>query len=255
MPQAGDYTTDLVNEGTNNLYFTNARAQGAIANFTGDSGAGGTRGTVPAPAAGDAAAGKFLKANGQWTLPSAGASRDNSLDLPSGGCDMGRSGPYPDWGILYNPNGTGVFSWCAAHAGAFLYYDLTDGTLARIVRWPRNIDFTKPVSLVVGFASAAGGGTGNVQFQVQIACVSSGDLPLSDLRCVGPKRHRSDFGGPKRHPRGDDGEYRYGWLQSGRTPCISCYRATRVWRVTAPRPRGFSRPGWTIQVSEWQRRS
>ena len=110
MPQAGDYTTDLVNEGTNNLYFTNARVQAAIANFTGDSGAGGTRGTVPAPAAGDAAADKFLNADGQWTLPSAGASRDNSLDLPSGGCDMRRSGPDPDWGILYNPNSTGSSS-------------------------------------------------------------------------------------------------------------------------------------------------
>jgi len=34
--------------------------------MVGDSGAGGTRGAVPAPAAGDAAAGKFLKADGTW---------------------------------------------------------------------------------------------------------------------------------------------------------------------------------------------
>ncbi len=39
----------------------------------GDSGAGGTKGLVPAPAAGDTAAGKFLKADGTWTIvPSAG---------------------------------------------------------------------------------------------------------------------------------------------------------------------------------------
>lgn len=37
--------------------------------FTGDSGSGGTVGLVPAPAAGDAAAGKFLKANGAWAVP------------------------------------------------------------------------------------------------------------------------------------------------------------------------------------------
>jgi hypothetical protein len=38
----------------------------AISNFTGDSGSGGAKGAVPAPAAGDAAAGKFLKADGTW---------------------------------------------------------------------------------------------------------------------------------------------------------------------------------------------
>lgn len=35
----------------------------------GDSGAGGTAGVVPAPSSGDAAAGKFLKANGTWAVP------------------------------------------------------------------------------------------------------------------------------------------------------------------------------------------
>lgn len=37
--------------------------------FTGDSGAGGAIGLVPAPAAGDAAAGKYLDADGTWTVP------------------------------------------------------------------------------------------------------------------------------------------------------------------------------------------
>jgi hypothetical protein len=37
--------------------------------FTGDSGSGGTKGLVPAPAAGDAAAGKFLKADGTFATP------------------------------------------------------------------------------------------------------------------------------------------------------------------------------------------
>lgn len=35
----------------------------------GDSGSGGTKGLVPAPAAGDAAAGKVLKADGTWAVP------------------------------------------------------------------------------------------------------------------------------------------------------------------------------------------
>lgn len=37
--------------------------------FTGDSGAGGVKGMVPAPAAGDAAAGKYMKADGTWATP------------------------------------------------------------------------------------------------------------------------------------------------------------------------------------------
>ena len=38
--------------------------------FLGDSGSGGTKGLVPAPAAGDAAAGKYLKADGTFAVPS-----------------------------------------------------------------------------------------------------------------------------------------------------------------------------------------
>lgn len=40
-----------------------------IAPFIGDTGFGGYIGAVPAPAAGDAAAGKFLKADGTWAVP------------------------------------------------------------------------------------------------------------------------------------------------------------------------------------------
>lgn len=40
--------------------------------LVGDSGSGGTSGAVPAPASGDAAAGKFLKADGTWQTPTGG---------------------------------------------------------------------------------------------------------------------------------------------------------------------------------------
>lgn len=39
--------------------------------MVGDSGSGGTKGAVPAPAAGDAAAGYFLKADATWASPGA----------------------------------------------------------------------------------------------------------------------------------------------------------------------------------------
>lgn len=41
----------------------------AISDFTGDSGSGGAKGAVPAPASGDAAAGKYLKSDGSWAVP------------------------------------------------------------------------------------------------------------------------------------------------------------------------------------------
>jgi hypothetical protein len=56
-----------------------------VSDFSGDAGAGGVRGTVPAPAAGDTAAGKFLKADATWAVPAGtgvirpGASTDHAL--------------------------------------------------------------------------------------------------------------------------------------------------------------------------------
>jgi hypothetical protein len=51
-------------EGRSNISAANATA--ALNPFVGDSGSGGTKGLVPAPAAGDAAAQKFLSAGGGW---------------------------------------------------------------------------------------------------------------------------------------------------------------------------------------------
>lgn len=45
---------------------------GAYPTMVGDSGSGGTKGAVPAPASGDAAAGKFLKADATWAVPAGG---------------------------------------------------------------------------------------------------------------------------------------------------------------------------------------
>lgn len=47
----------------------------SVVAFTGDSGAGGALGGVPAPAAGDAAANKFLKADGTWSVVAAAPER------------------------------------------------------------------------------------------------------------------------------------------------------------------------------------
>lgn len=53
----------------------------SVADMVGDSGSGGTRGLVPAPAAGDAAAGKFLKADGSWSAPAGGSGGGADIEI------------------------------------------------------------------------------------------------------------------------------------------------------------------------------
>jgi hypothetical protein len=58
---------------TGNVENLNATQATAILNaLIGDSGSGGTKGLVPAPAAGDFAAGKYLDAGGNWSVPAGG---------------------------------------------------------------------------------------------------------------------------------------------------------------------------------------
>jgi len=57
-----------------------SQATALLSAFTGDSGSGGVKGLVPAPAAGDAAADKFLNAAGGWSAPGGG-----SGGVPPGG--------------------------------------------------------------------------------------------------------------------------------------------------------------------------
>jgi len=80
---SGTLTGSLANQ-TANTIFAGPTSGGAAAptfralvandyvTMVGDSGAGGTKGAVPAPAAGDAAANKFLKADGTWSAVSGG---------------------------------------------------------------------------------------------------------------------------------------------------------------------------------------
>lgn len=58
----------------NEADLTTAQVAAILPAMVGDSGSGGTKGLVPAPAAGDAAASKFLKADGTWATAGAAAS-------------------------------------------------------------------------------------------------------------------------------------------------------------------------------------
>jgi len=67
---------------------TPTQATAILNAFVGDSGSGGTKGLVPAPGAGDAAALKFLKADGTFAVPSGGT--------PSGSAGGDLAGTYPN---------------------------------------------------------------------------------------------------------------------------------------------------------------
>lgn len=60
---------------------TGTTATARLDNFVGDSGSGGTKGLVPAPAAGDAAAIKFLKADGTWSTIGSASIPTRSYEL------------------------------------------------------------------------------------------------------------------------------------------------------------------------------
>lgn len=63
---------------------TAAQATAMLNPMVGDAGSGGTKGLVPAPSAGDAAAGKYLRASGAWTVPPAGGITQLTGDLTAG---------------------------------------------------------------------------------------------------------------------------------------------------------------------------
>lgn len=70
--------------------------------MVGDAGSGGTKGLVPAPSAGDAAASKFLKADGTWAVPPGGGGSSYTASFPVTltGLDFGLDTIHPVTGVL-----------------------------------------------------------------------------------------------------------------------------------------------------------
>ena len=81
-----------------------AGSAGTTANLdamVGDSGSGGTKGLVPAPAAGDAAAGKFLKADGTWATAGGGSGTVTSVAVSgSDGIEVDSGSPITGSGTI-----------------------------------------------------------------------------------------------------------------------------------------------------------
>lgn len=75
---------------------TGTQATAILDNVVGDSGSGGTKGLVPAPGAGDAAAGKYLKADGTFAVPpgTGGGLTADGLSAPVYAADGGSTDAY-----------------------------------------------------------------------------------------------------------------------------------------------------------------
>ncbi|MDO9364667.1 MAG: hypothetical protein Q7T60_17195 [Sphingopyxis sp.] len=77
---------DFTSAGRSMAGASNGAAQTALLSaFGGDSGSGGVKGMVPAPAAGDAAAAKFLSAAGTWQIPSSPTTGGSTVTMSGTG--------------------------------------------------------------------------------------------------------------------------------------------------------------------------
>lgn len=135
---------------------TATQATAILNAFVGDSGAGGTKGLVPAPAAGDASASKFLKADGTWVAPT-GSGTVTSVDTGAGltGGPITTSGSVEVEGSfgfrnrIINPNGQ---IWQRQNSGAAA---VTDDTYA-FDRW---YAMTQTAGITASQVSGAENGT------------------------------------------------------------------------------------------------
>lgn len=107
-------TTDNIIQSSGSAWSSRTPTQvtSTLNNMVGDSGSGGTKGLVPAPAAGDAAASKFLKADGTWTTVSATSplttngdlyyynGGDARLPIGSSGTVLSVNAGLPSWGAV-----------------------------------------------------------------------------------------------------------------------------------------------------------
>lgn len=136
----------------------------ALPEMVGDSGAGGTAGIVPAPAAGDAADGRYLSADGTWSVPAGGG---GSGDVT--GPATSTNGNIPKW------SGTGgdtLTDGVAAPTGAIVGTSDTQTLTNKTLAAPTIADFTGATHT---HQNAAGAGT------LDAAAIGSGTIATDRL--------------------------------------------------------------------------
>jgi hypothetical protein len=88
--------------------------------MVGDSGAGGTKGLVPAPASGDAAASKFLRADGAWAVPAGGGGAASMVRLKDGNGHGATNTVIRRWATTVSSSGADItYADSAANGATF----------------------------------------------------------------------------------------------------------------------------------------
>lgn len=156
------------------------QATAILTAFVGDSGSGGTKGLVPAPAPGDAAANKFLNAAGGWSAPGGG-----SGGVPTGGTTgqalvkLSNTNFDTGWAPI---SGTGTVTSVASGAGLSGGPITTTGTLNSIITvnaqtsttytvqstdWAKLVTHTNGASIAVTLPTAGGSFPANWYYYTQ----------------------------------------------------------------------------------------
>jgi hypothetical protein len=166
--------------------------QASIGTFVGDSGSGGQVGLVPAPATGDAAAGKFLKADGTWTAPSAVASavyapitirrltsgttynKNYSFVITSGSATVGAT--YTNNAVTFTVYATVASATLVVMSGSGP--PASSGTLTKSAgTGDATLTFTQvlaPIYLIVELVGGGGGGGGAATASSASGCAGGG---------------------------------------------------------------------------------
>lgn len=132
---------------------SSTQATAILDNFVGDSGSGGTKGLVPAPAAGDAAAGKYLDSDGTWSVPSGSGGLTALQDTLGGDFTVTNSNTLADvtgFNVALTANKTYLF---------FLFGSMQSSGSGNGAR----LGFTLPsgsTCMVTGFVDAPNSGNG-----------------------------------------------------------------------------------------------
>jgi hypothetical protein len=143
---------------------TPTQVTATLIDMVGDSGAGGTKGLVPAPASGDAAAGKFLKADGVWTAVSASpGGSDTQIQFNDSSAFGG------DAGLVFNKTtnaltGTGLWTVTQATANTGIFastgYSLTGSDATGMINLAGTWNTSgNPVALQIAITNTASGAT------------------------------------------------------------------------------------------------
>lgn len=149
--------------------------------FTGDSGSGGVKGMVPAPAAGDAAANKYLKADGLWTAVAAGGGSVRIIDY-TGGIYTPAAGTKAI--MVYLTGGGGGGGSAAVQNGAVGHFSASGGNGGNTVIFTIDEDdlysgaTAKTFQITVGVGGAATGTPANTS---NIDGVNGGDSSFTNF--------------------------------------------------------------------------